>query len=95
LLRLFGVFLDAFMVAGGAILAWMGFAMLSGQAPSSQVSTDTTSGAGTTLMPLIPFAASPGNGQHHFHGIRPPLRGRAMDFDPREHCAADNGIDQR
>jgi multiple antibiotic resistance protein len=60
LLRLFGVSLDAFMVAGGAVLAWMGFAMLSGQAPSSQVSTDATSGAGTSLMPLILFAASPG-----------------------------------
>ena len=32
LLHLFGVSLDAFMVAGGGVLAWMGFSMLSGQA---------------------------------------------------------------
>ena len=31
LLHLFGVSLDAFMVAGGGVLAWMGFSMLSGQ----------------------------------------------------------------
>ena len=31
LLNLFGVSLDAFMVAGGGVLAWMGFSMLSGQ----------------------------------------------------------------
>ena len=31
LLDLFGVSLDAFMVAGGGVLAWMGFSMLSGQ----------------------------------------------------------------
>ena len=30
LLNLFGVSLDAFMVAGGGVLAWMGFSMLSG-----------------------------------------------------------------
>src|SRR5262245_12448025 len=34
LLQLFGVSLDAFMVAGGGVLAWMGFSMLSGQASS-------------------------------------------------------------
>ena len=57
LLNLFGVSLDAFMVAGGGVLSWMGFCMLSGQGsspaslpPSSQVS----------LTPLILFAASPG-----------------------------------
>ena len=35
LLDLFGVSLDAFMVAGGGVLAWMGFSMLSGQGSSS------------------------------------------------------------
>ena len=35
LLHLFGVSLDAFMVAGGGVLAWMGFSMLSGQVSSS------------------------------------------------------------
>jgi multiple antibiotic resistance protein len=60
LLRLFGVSLDAFMVAGGAVLAWMGFCMLSGHASSSQASTDAASVAGKSLMPLVLFAASPG-----------------------------------
>jgi multiple antibiotic resistance protein len=60
LLRLFGISIDAFMVAGGAVLAWMGFSMLSGHASSSRVSTDTASVAGSSLMPLILFAASPG-----------------------------------
>jgi multiple antibiotic resistance protein len=44
LLDLFGVSLDAFMVAGGGVLAWMGFSMLSGQAASSSsASTDASS----------------------------------------------------
>jgi small neutral amino acid transporter SnatA (MarC family) len=58
LLHLFGVSLDAFMVAGGGVLAWMGFSMLSGQASSASV--DAPSGPGTSLTPVILFAASPG-----------------------------------
>ena len=58
LLHLFGVSLDAFMVAGGGVLAWMGFSMLSGQASSS--SSNATSAQGASLTPLILFAASPG-----------------------------------
>jgi len=58
LLHLFGVSLDAFMVAGGGVLAWMGFSMLSGQASST--SPHTPSAQGTSLTPLILFAASPG-----------------------------------
>ena len=60
LLDLFGVSLDAFMVAGGGVLAWMGFSMLSGQASSSPASPDASSNPGTSLTPLILFAASPG-----------------------------------
>ena len=54
LLHLFGVSLDAFMVAGGGVLAWMGFAMLSRQ--STAVDANST----PSLTPLILFAASPG-----------------------------------
>ena len=54
LLNLFGVSLDAFMVAGGGVLAWMGFSMLSGQ-PAAGDSRSKQS-----LTPLILFAASPG-----------------------------------
>ena len=58
-LHLFGVSLDAFMVAGGGVLAWMGFSMLSGAASPSAASTVRTN-AGPSLTPLILFAASPG-----------------------------------
>lgn len=59
LLHLFGVSLDAFMVAGGGVLAWMGFSMLS--VPGSpSTSRDASSDAGASLTPLILFAASPG-----------------------------------
>jgi len=53
-LGLFSVSLDAFMVAGGGVLAWMGFSMLSGQ-PAAVDAKSTQS-----LTPLILFAASPG-----------------------------------
>jgi multiple antibiotic resistance protein len=59
LLHLFGVSLDAFMVAGGGVLAWMGFSMLSGQG-LSVTSPDASSKSGASLTPLILFAASPG-----------------------------------
>jgi multiple antibiotic resistance protein len=59
LLHLFGVSLDAFMVAGGGVLAWMGFSMLSGQG-SSATARDAPSNSGASLTPLILFAASPG-----------------------------------
>jgi multiple antibiotic resistance protein len=44
-LDMFGVSLDAFMVAGGGVLAWMGFSMLSGKgsiASSSAAGSDST-----------------------------------------------------
>lgn len=59
LLHLFGVSLDAFMVAGGGVLSWMGFGMLSGRG-SSLVSPNAHPSSGTSLTPLILFAASPG-----------------------------------
>ena len=57
--HLFGVSLDAFMVAGGGVLAWMGFSMLSGQAISPK-SQNAPSNSGASLTPLVLFAASPG-----------------------------------
>ncbi len=58
LLHLFGVSLDAFMVAGGSVLAWMGFSMLSSQVTSS--TSGDAPNAGASLTPLVLFAASPG-----------------------------------
>jgi multiple antibiotic resistance protein len=54
LLDVFGVSLDAFMVAGGGVLAWMGFTMLSGKTSVGDTKADAS------LTPLILFAASPG-----------------------------------
>ena len=59
LLDLFNVSLDAFMVAGGGVLAWMGFSMLSGQG-SSPPPPDAPANSRASLTPLILFAASPG-----------------------------------
>ena len=59
LLHLFGVSLDAFMVAGGGVLAWMGFSMLKGQVASS-TSENAPPHSGASLTPLVLFAASPG-----------------------------------
>ena len=58
-LHLFGVSLDAFMVAGGGVLVWMGFSMLSGKTSASG-SPAAPPDAGPSLTPLILFAASPG-----------------------------------
>ncbi len=46
------------MVAGGGVLAWMGFSMLSGKASTSGGATSSDSRP--ALTPLILFAASPG-----------------------------------
>jgi len=58
LLHLFGVSLDAFMVAGGGVLAWMGYSMLSGHGATA--SPSAAAGTSAPLTPLILFAASPG-----------------------------------
>ena len=56
LLKAFGISLDAFQAAGGLVLAWMGFMMLSGASSSP---TMDSSGP-QSLTALILFAASPG-----------------------------------
>jgi multiple antibiotic resistance protein len=56
-LHIFGVSLDAFSVAGGGVLAWIGFSMLRGKsAPVPNAAGDQK----RSLTPLILFAASPG-----------------------------------
>jgi len=60
LLNLFGVSLDAFMVAGGAVLAWIGFGMLRGSADGSKQFGNRSEQGKLSLTPLILFAASPG-----------------------------------
>ena len=84
LLHLFGVSLDAFMVAGGGVLAWMGFSMLSGQVTSPK-SQNAPSDSGASLTPLVLFAASPGT----IHGGDYALR-RPHGVGPSRHGSGGN-----
>jgi small neutral amino acid transporter SnatA (MarC family) len=63
ILHIFGVSLDVFAVAGGIVLAWIGFSMLRGQGSASTPKAETASGTASAgpplLAPLILFAASP------------------------------------
>lgn len=66
-LQIFGVSLDAFSIAGGGVLTWIGFSMLCGNSPqagdhSKQVRDHSTDGTAEkrSLTPVILFAASPG-----------------------------------
>jgi multiple antibiotic resistance protein len=58
-LQFFGVLLDAFSIAGGGVLIWIGFSMLRGNPLQAQdFSKDGI--AKRSLTPLILFAARPG-----------------------------------
>jgi multiple antibiotic resistance protein len=59
-LHIFGVSLDAFSVAGGGVLTWIGFSMLRGYSPQAQVPSKEGAAETRSLTPLILFAASPG-----------------------------------
>lgn len=56
LLALFGISLDAFAVAGGGILIWIGIGMFNPGGNTTSTSTE----ASNSLGPLIMFGASPG-----------------------------------
>lgn len=67
-LETFGVSLDAFSVAGGFVLAWMGFGMIKDGAHSDSAQDETAqqkasknpNSDSVSLSPLILFSASPG-----------------------------------
>ena len=59
-LQIFGVSLDAFSIAGGGVLIWIGFSMLRGKSPQAPGSTTGGAAEKRSLGPLILFAASPG-----------------------------------
>ncbi|MEM1130120.1 MAG: MarC family protein [Pseudomonadota bacterium] len=58
ILRVFGISLNAFTVAGGGVLIFIGFGMLQGQSAAS--AEESEGSASTRLGPLVLFAASPG-----------------------------------
>lgn len=61
-LHVFGISLDAFSVAGGGVLVWIGAAMLTGRGagPKPDGDAGTADGSAPSLVPLVLFAASPG-----------------------------------
>lgn len=59
LLHTFGISLDAFSVAGGGVLAWIGFSMIS-RNDGDNSSAPGPSPAPPSISPLVLFAASPG-----------------------------------
>jgi multiple antibiotic resistance protein len=60
ILQIFSVSLDAFSVAGGGVLSWIGFGMLRGNVASPQGVRPDGASQKASLTPLILFAASPG-----------------------------------
>ena len=59
-LQVFGVSLEAFSIAGGGVLTWIGFSMLRGNSPQAQDPSKDGAPAKRSLTPVILFAASPG-----------------------------------
>jgi multiple antibiotic resistance protein len=59
-LKVFGVSLDAFSIAGGGVLIWIGFSMLRGDSVHAQDGNKDLAHQKRSLTPLILFAASPG-----------------------------------
>jgi small neutral amino acid transporter SnatA (MarC family) len=59
-LRVFGISLEAFSIAGGGVLTWIGFSMLRGNSPQAEDAAKDRADEKRSLTPLILFAASPG-----------------------------------
>jgi multiple antibiotic resistance protein len=59
-LHIFGVSLDAFSIAGGGVLTWIGFSMLRGNSPQARDPSKDGAAEKRSLTPVILFAASPG-----------------------------------
>ena len=59
-LQVFGVSLEAFSIAGGGLLALIGFSMLRDNPSQTQDAAKDGAGEDRSLAPLILFAASPG-----------------------------------
>ena len=58
MLRVFGISLEAFSIAGGGVLTWIGFSMLRGNSPQAQDPSKNDTAERRSFTPLILFAAS-------------------------------------
>ena len=59
MLQIFGISLDAFSIAGGGVLTWIGFSMLRGNPAQTKGPSKDGAAEKRSLAPLILFAASP------------------------------------
>jgi small neutral amino acid transporter SnatA (MarC family) len=59
-LKIFGISLDAFSIAGGGVLTWIGFSMLRGNSAQTKDASKDGASKKRSLAPVILFAASPG-----------------------------------
>ena len=59
-LQVFGISLEAFSIAGGGVLTWIGFSMLRGNSPQAQDPSKEDTAERRSFTPVILFAASPG-----------------------------------
>src|ERR1044072_231648 len=59
-LQVFGVSLEAFSIAGGGVLSWIGFSMLRGNSAQAQDPSKDGAPENRSFTPVILFAASPG-----------------------------------
>ena len=59
-LKVFGVSLEAFSIAGGGVLTWIGFSMLRGSSPQVPDTAKDNPDEERSVTPIILFAASPG-----------------------------------
>jgi multiple antibiotic resistance protein len=59
-LEVFGISLQAFSIAGGGVLSWIGFNMMRGRSPQPRQRFRDGAEERPSLTPLILFAASPG-----------------------------------
>jgi hypothetical protein len=86
-LDLFGVSLDAFMVAAGGVLAWMGFSMPSGKPPASGTTT-APSGTGPSYA-FDSIRRQSGNHYRRHHDLGCPHAIAASEDGPRCHPRGD------
>ena len=85
LLHLFGVSLDAFMVAGGGVLAWMGFSMLTRSSNLTDLG-QCTSGYWCVIGATRSLRSKPGDNHRRDHALRRPHRFGSSRYGSGGNC---------